>query len=115
MSDQACKANKLVADAWIVPKVLKSLRAGDFVQLIISRNRTWKTDVPLYAADNPAIVALVDCLKECADDLKFELQQRYNGLLDYPSEAAKYKRDMQPVIAARAALAPWVAKGEVAK
>ena len=64
---------------------------------------------PLYAADNPAIVALVESLTECADDLEGELKARYpDALLTYPGERRKYDRDMAPVIAARAALAPWV-------
>ena len=42
----------------------------------------------LYAADNPAIVALVGKpQKECADDLEGELGQRYpDALLTYPGE-----------------------------
>ena len=96
--------NELVADGWIHPET----HVDGFDYSVIAKAPDSIYTLPLYAADNPAIVALVEALNECSGDLEVELQQRYNGILDYPSEAAKYKRDMAPVIAARAALAPWV-------
>lgn len=49
---------------------------------------------------------LADALKECADDLESELNEKYTAELRlYPSQQAKYQRDMKPVLAARAALA----------
>ena len=48
---------------------------------------------------------LADALKECADDLESELNEKYTAELRlYPSQQAKYNRDMKPVLAARAAL-----------
>ena len=40
-------------------------------------------------------------LRECANDLECELNGRYDQTLDYPSQRAKFDRDMQPVLAAR--------------
>jgi predicted nucleic acid-binding Zn-ribbon protein len=45
-------------------------------------------------------------LKECADDLEAELQSSYQHMHDYPSQMAKFERDMAPVYRARAALSP---------
>jgi hypothetical protein len=44
-------------------------------------------------------------LKECADDLEAELKDRYRDTLDYPSQRARFDRDMASVVAARALLA----------
>ena len=52
------------------------------------------------------VLELADALKECADDLESELNEKYTAELRlYPSQQAKYQRDMKPVLAARAALA----------
>ena len=45
-----------------------------------------------------------EALRNCADDLESELKARYAGTLDYPSMKARYDRDMEPVVEARAAL-----------
>lgn len=49
---------------------------------------------------------LADALKECADDLEAELTKNYTAEMRvYRCIEADYRRDMRPVIAARAALA----------
>jgi hypothetical protein len=53
-------------------------------------------------ADNERLRA---ALKECADDLEAELNGRYEKTLDYPSQRARYDRDMVPVVEARKLLA----------
>lgn len=53
------------------------------------------------------VAALVEALAECADDLEAEIAARYAGADAYPSEARRRDRDMEPVIAARAALAAY--------
>jgi hypothetical protein len=65
-------------------------------------------DAALYAAARNALPALLRAIKagrECADDLESVLRARYEGTLDYPSQAQRFERDMEPVRALRAALA----------
>jgi hypothetical protein len=62
----------------------------------------------LIAAARNALPALLRAIKagrECADDLESVLRARYEGTLDYPSQAQRFERDMEPVRALRAALA----------
>lgn len=49
---------------------------------------------------------LRECLKECADDLEQHVEAYYAKTKDHPSEARRYKRDIEPVVNARAALKP---------
>lgn len=51
------------------------------------------------------VAALVGALEECADDLEAEISSRYSAVRHYACMAADEKRDMEPVIRARAALA----------
>lgn len=53
------------------------------------------------------VAALVEALEECADDLEAEISSRYSAVRHYASMAADEKRDMEPVIRARAALAAY--------
>ena len=60
------------------------------------------------AADEIAaatVAALAEALEECADDLEAEISSRYSAVRHYACMAADEKRDMEPVIRARAALA----------
>jgi hypothetical protein len=51
------------------------------------------------------IVALRSALRECADDLAGEIDARNAGdMLKYPTMKARYDRDMEPVVRARALL-----------
>lgn len=45
-----------------------------------------------------------EVLRECAEDLAIELDQRYGESRKYPSEQRKYEGEMQPVYRARALL-----------
>ncbi len=45
-----------------------------------------------------------EVLRECADDLAIELDQRYGDSRKYPSEQRKYEAEMQPVYRARSLL-----------
>lgn len=47
------------------------------------------------------IARLREALKECADDLEFEIEHTYEGTLQYPSMRRKRERDMAPVDKAR--------------
>lgn len=64
----------------------------------------------LYAAPIPAVAVPAvpeewrEVLRECADDLAIELDQRYGDSRKYPSEQRKYEAEMQPVYRARALL-----------
>lgn len=64
----------------------------------------------LYARPVPAAPAVAvpeewrEVLRECADDLAIELDQRYGDSRKYPSEQRKYEAEMQPVYRARALL-----------
>lgn len=51
---------------------------------------------------------LREALEECADDLEAEVNDRYppSQMAAYPDQQRKRERDMQPVVKARAALAP---------
>lgn len=69
--------------------------------------------VLLYARPVPAAPAVAapavpeewrEVLRECADDLAIELDQRYGDSRKYPSEQRKYEAEMQPVYRARALL-----------
>lgn len=51
------------------------------------------------------IEALEQALRDCADDLEHEIENRYLGYKDHPAMRSKYERDMGVVIRARAALA----------
>lgn len=50
---------------------------------------------------NAYIVQLEAALKECADDLESELNGRFMGTLDYPSQRHRYERDMASAVKAR--------------
>jgi hypothetical protein len=70
-------------------------------------------DIRLIAAARnalPALLAAIKAGRECADDLESVLRARYEGTLDYPSQAQRFERDMEPVRALRAALAALEAK-----
>lgn len=60
------------------------------------------------AATAPAVPAVPEewreVLRECADDLAIELDQRYGDSRKYPSEQRKYEAEMQPVYRARSLL-----------
>lgn len=67
----------------------------------------------LYAHPVPAAPAVAvpavpeewrEVLRECADDLAIELDQRYGDSRKYPSEQRKYEAEMQPVYRARSLL-----------
>jgi len=69
--------------------------------------------VLLYARPVPAVPAVAvpavpeewrEVLRECADDLAIELDQRYGDSRKYPSEQRKYEAEMQPVYRARSLL-----------
>jgi len=68
---------------------------------------SWKDFNEQSAADrrmrksHPLLIA---ALQECADDLEADIKDRYESLLNYPSQVVKFDRDMKPVLAARAAL-----------
>jgi hypothetical protein len=67
-----------------------------------------EADLEFIAAARNALPALLRAIKagrECADDLESVLRARYEGTLDYPSQAQRFERDMEPVRALRAALA----------
>ena len=51
------------------------------------------------------IEALRASLKECADDLEWEIAHNYEGTEQYPSMRRKRERDMAPVDRARKLLA----------
>jgi hypothetical protein len=53
------------------------------------------------------VTALLDCLRECADDLAAELDARHSHRVRYPSIMRDWQRDMTPVVRARALLAEW--------
>lgn len=63
---------------------------------------------PVPAAPAVAVPAVPEewreVLRECADDLAIELDQRYGDSRKYPSEQRKYEAEMQPVYRARALL-----------
>ncbi len=63
---------------------------------------------PVPAAPAVAVPAVTEewreVLRECADDLSIELDQRYGDSRKYPSEQRKYEAEMQPVYRARALL-----------
>jgi hypothetical protein len=40
-------------------------------------------------------------LMECSEDLMSELDDRYRGTLDYPTQARRYNNDKKPVVDAR--------------
>lgn len=74
---------------------------------------TKESAIPLYARPVPAAPAVAvpavpeewrEVLRECADDLAIELDQRYGDSRKYPSEQRKYEAEMQPVYRARALL-----------
>ena len=48
---------------------------------------------------------LLEALRACADDLEASVNAEYVGTLDYPSQARKHERDLEPVRKARAAIA----------
>lgn len=50
------------------------------------------------------IAALREVLTDCADDLAVMLSNYYAASMEYPSQAKKYDRDMEPVLRARAVL-----------
>jgi GGDEF domain-containing protein len=57
------------------------------------------------------ISRLAAALRECSDDLEAEIASRYGGSqFSYPSQSARYMRDMAPVERARALLAEWEEK-----
>jgi len=61
----------------------------------------------VYAAPVPAPAVPEEwreVLRECADDLAIELDQRYGDSRKYPSEQRKYESEMQPVYRARSLL-----------
>jgi len=65
-----------------------------------------------YVAPVPnhdVVAALVEALRECADDLEAEVNDRYppSQMAAYPDQQRKRERDMQPVAEARAALARY--------
>lgn len=66
-----------------------------------------RADDTLAAARNaaPALLRAIKAGRECADDLESVLRARYEGTLDYPSQRQRFERDMEPVLALRAALA----------
>ncbi len=53
---------------------------------------------------NELMAKLREVLRECADDLAIELDQRYGDSRKYPSEQRKYEAEMQPVYRARSLL-----------
>lgn len=63
---------------------------------------------PVPAAPTVAVPAVPEewreVLRECADDLAIELDQRYGDSRKYPSEQRKYEAEMQPVYRARSLL-----------
>ncbi len=63
---------------------------------------------PVPAAPAVAVPAVPEewreVLRECADDLAIELDQRYGDSRKYPSEQRKYEAEMQPVYRARSLL-----------
>lgn len=63
---------------------------------------TARAEIARLQAKNERLRAL---LKDCADDLAGEVESRYQGIKDHPAMTPRYERDMEPVIAARAALA----------
>jgi hypothetical protein len=52
----------------------------------------------------PEIKALVEALRECSDDLEAFTRAEYGWPSIHPSMKAKFDRDMQTVVRARAAL-----------
>lgn len=75
-----------------------SNRLTDLVELL--RSDMAGADTCDEAAD--AIEELMALLKECADDLEEELDNRYGNV--HPAMQKRYDMDMAPVRAARAAL-----------
>lgn len=56
------------------------------------------------AAAQKRVAGLEPLLQRCADELQAEINARYMGLLEYPSNQRKYKLDMEAVNNTRAAL-----------
>lgn len=54
------------------------------------------------AAAESRCSALTEALVKVADDLEAELRARYAGTLDYPAMKARFNRDMEVVVEARA-------------
>lgn len=54
------------------------------------------------AAAESRCAALTEALVKVADDLEAELRARYAGTLDYPAMKARFNRDMEVVVEARA-------------
>ena len=76
--------------------------------------RTVTSQALLQFAINAVAVPLEwrDTLRECAEDLAIELDERYSAREPYPSERRKYENEMRPVYRARTLLqstAPAVA------
>ena len=70
--------------------------------------RTSDEELHANAIMMSAAPEMADALKECADDLEAAISgnMMYQGTgLQYPEIRRKYDRDMEPVVAARAALA----------
>lgn len=55
---------------------------------------------------------LLVCLKDCAEDLGCEINNRYGGTLDYPSQAVQHRQDMEPVVRARELLTKFAKAAE---
>jgi len=56
------------------------------------------------AALRAALRDMRDALKECADDLTYEVEAKYEGMLNYPSMKLKFERDIAIVHTAKSAL-----------
>ncbi len=53
------------------------------------------------AGQEVVIGCLADALEECANELEAWVEDHYKGAQEYPSEARRYRRDMEPVWEAR--------------
>lgn len=83
---------------------------SDLQSFIDSRNE-WMARAEAAEAELAPAVAVPavpeewrEVLRECADDLAIELDQRYGDSRKYPSEQRKYEAEMQPVYRARSLL-----------
>jgi len=86
---------RMVADEPPPPDLAALYTLTDANLKVVEENKRL-TDV---AAD------MVESLEQCAADLEASVNAEYAGTLDYPSQARKHERDLEPVRKARAAIA----------
>ena len=60
----------------------------------------------------PTDAGLREAARDCADELEAEVEDRYLHTKDHPAMRPRYDRDMEAVIAVRAALSPREVENE---